>query len=153
MWARREDCSRTSTHALPALGSDEEQVAAHVVERDGALVIAEFRVFPAAEWRVANAVNLVGVRPRGSQFKVGEWDANDDVPSGGVTARLLRHIPVGEIVRTARSGIANEVDEYGLTENLTRAVRRKPTKQGSRPGRAGRPDRFYAEIAARMCAP
>jgi hypothetical protein len=67
--------------------------------------------------------------------------AGDDVPAGGVTAGVLRGLHVRELHLAARAAAAQlrrHGDQPGL-DSWTGA---------RRPGRAGRADSFYAEVAA-----
>jgi hypothetical protein len=68
-------------------------------------------------------------------------EAATDPPSGAVTSRLLRELPIGKM--------AEELRRY-LREHPT--VKRRSVSLASQldmqPGRRGRPDSFYAQVAA-----
>jgi hypothetical protein len=114
--------------------------AYRVVQQGSTYAFAELRIFPAE----------AGKRPPG------EWSADPvHVPDGGITASVLRTVLVGE----HRDGLEHQVDllgkkmgasfkgflgEKGLKE-LAEEVRHLPRRQG-------RPDLFYAKIAAEYVA-
>lgn len=79
-------------------------------------------------------------------------DTTSPLPAGGVTSRLLRRLPLGEIVEAVRSElrmIARDIRPHGGagTVGADRAE-----QFARRPGRAGRSDRDYAEVAAAYVA-
>lgn len=118
---------------------DDEWIAAYrVVSQDGYPVIGELRVFPAEP----------GPRPNAGTWRSGEFlRMNAKAPPGGLSARLVHSIRVGEHVadmgkildRFSTLGIG--LEPYSLT--ATKRPRPKP----SRRGRKGHPDLFLAEIA------
>jgi hypothetical protein len=69
----------------------------------------------------------------------------------GITARRLRDIPFGELADVARRRPAVTIDQsvrlttlHDVWSSLSVRMERERTR---RPGRRGRPDRYYAEIA------
>lgn len=62
-----------------------------------------------------------------------------DIPSGGLTTRLLRQLRTGELIAALRAAV-RQAEQY-LGESPDLAV-------GTRVGRRGRDDRYYAEWAA-----
>ncbi len=64
-------------------------------------------------------------------------------PGEPVTTRMLRSIRLGELQRAAEETIRRGVSAGSLPEQLRSAFAETP-----RPGRRGRPPRFYADLAA-----
>ena len=76
-------------------------------------------------------------------------DTTSPLPPGGVTSRLLRRLPLGEIVEAVRAELhqtARDVAPHGRRAGHQFADRAAVFAR--RPGRAGRGDRDYAEVAA-----
>jgi hypothetical protein len=123
-------------------------VAYRLSAQQGMPVVAELRVFPAES-----------DRPRG---QVGEWSATvlgsrARVPSGGVTARLLRAIRVGahhraagQTFRMLRRALAQSIPEALETQVLSDAFDRHALAGPPMPGRRGVPQApvIYAALAA-----
>jgi hypothetical protein len=131
----------------------------------GQPVIAELRVFPADQypgrkpgtWRG----DVLGVQAGGAQRvrKVLPGGKTVDCPPvrTGITARLLRRIPLGEHRRHAETFIARlkethrgmgaDLAAWGFNAEIEKG-KKKPTVQR----RGGRPDRFYADLAAAYVA-
>lgn len=79
-------------------------------------------------------------------------DTTSPLPAGGVTSRLLRRLPLGEIVEAVRSDLrltARTVRPHGRAGSL---MAHNAEQFARRPGRAGRSDRDYAEVAAAYVA-
>ena len=75
------------------------------------------------------------------------------VPDGGVTARLLRRVPVGALLDRARQELtdihadaADFADQHPDT-SAARAISDAALSFASRPGRRGRPDVQFAQLA------
>jgi hypothetical protein len=69
----------------------------------------------------------------------------DGVPDGGLTARQLRRVTLGDLTRNAsRAGLIGKL-MGAMTPDVTSAV----DEERTHPGRAGRDDHFYAVWAAR----
>ena len=82
----------------------------------------------------------------------GKHKAPPREPNGGLelTARLLRSLPVGEMTAYARQVMLSNAEL--LSRHQSGAARgahwKKALAEVPRPGRRGRPDLFYAQIAA-----
>ncbi len=135
--------------------------AYRLVEQRGYPVVAELRIFP-AEKRVWK--NKVGSR------SPGEWSAEffgckAKVPRGGITARMVRAVRIGEHHRVA-SEFISELRGQGGKPNLaldliqggaalmevqsTFEIKKTVPRSDVRPRRRlakGRPEIFYAEMA------
>ncbi len=121
-----------------ALGEDLEgwRVLAGFVVRDESLTLAELRVFPGPH--VTDEL----------ERELGVWSDDElDKDSNGITARLLRRVPIGEISRFAhRDFVAVAKSQLIVTPpRWARAAARQPAQ----PGRAGRGDDFYLVWATR----
>jgi hypothetical protein len=116
-----------------------------VVERfeihDGRRVVAELRIFPAPRRRRA-------VEVRDARLP-GERPPDAPVPSGGITARLLRHVKVGQhaepVSQDYRTWVKKHFGRAALQRldghvGPVRRARRRRTKRRTQ-------DRFYAELA------
>jgi hypothetical protein len=124
-----------------------------VPQKDGQPVIAELRVFPSeAVPEHVRAEYEPGLRPPG------EWSASvvgsrAIVPAGGLTARLLRQVRMGQdsgYMQALMKGtsLGQMAAEYGIT--LTRTPRpdnEQPPSGGPRRGRPPKPDLVYARLA------
>lgn len=83
-------------------------------------------------------------------FETLAWQGRDGMHAPSLTARFLRGLPVGEIESVARRQQADLADSMwaegisgSLIERHAQAFDKEP-----RPGRRGRADRSYAEVAA-----
>lgn len=147
-------------------GRTEEWVVAYrLVEQGGYPVVAELRLFPAEElfWKEAAL-----------ERDPGQWSAeflgqNAKVPTGGITARMVREVKIGEHHRLANEFIRSLKEEHGGLLDLPaelepfqrklpgptavissfeikkpKNTRRKPHRQL---GKGRRPDIIYAELA------
>jgi len=100
-------------------------------EPDGALVVAgvEIRLRPAEMESDVDPARQTIVPP--------------GLPVGGLPLRVLRSLTFGDVLDFARECLARAGDyvlsRHGLSRTTLDAVRR--------PGKTGRPDRYYAEIA------
>lgn len=76
-----------------------------------------------------------------------EW--SDDVLEGmpELTSRLLRRVPLGEVQAVAARAITQLTERSHALGRWAQVLRDTP-----RPGKRGRPDRFYAELAADYCS-
>ncbi|HSH59661.1 MAG TPA: hypothetical protein VK988_08500 [Acidimicrobiales bacterium] len=121
---------------LPIGGADGWYVSAVFLEEDGQLVMAELKVFPGPGTK--------GDGRRSARRKPGDWsgqqDALQEVPDGGVSARLLRCIRLTDLQQLVMSE---------LPPTSTAVGQRTGGARVGRPGSAGRPDRQYAEWAFR----
>lgn len=125
------------TCELPIDGADGWYVSAVFLQEGEQLVMAELKVFPgpgpSAEGR------------RMARRRPGEWsgrqDALEDVPDGGVSARLLRCIRLTDLQHLVMSKLGTGSSADGRQGGGAARV--------GRPGSAGRPDRQYAEWAFR----
>jgi hypothetical protein len=136
--------------------------AYRLVEQRGYPVVAELRIFPAEKkvWK-----NKVGSR------SAGEWSAEilgrtAKVPRGGITARMVRAVRIGEHHRVA-SEFISELRGQGGEPNIaldliqgkaagrmevhsTFEIKKTEPRSDVRPRRRlakGRPEIFYAEMA------
>ena len=126
---------------------DKWVAAYRLVSQEGQPVISEFRLFPSEpEKRVRD-------------HDVGRWSgaftgAKAQAPRGGITARLLRQVRIGEHAKFAGEFLAYLQKQYGRTlfesgNVLGRRGFTPPVAPARSPrGRKGRPDLFYAQIAA-----
>lgn len=112
--------------------------------QDGHLVVAEVRVFPNEPSR--RAAGLWSYEELGAAAKV---------PRGGLTTGLLRKVKLGSYVRYARrtlEALTKRLAEYlehapaGTGAEFYRALASPAAPPARR--RRGRPDRFYARLAA-----
>lgn len=121
-------------------------VAAVFLRREEGLVVAELKVFP-DEGSEARDRRVVRRGPLGNWTR--KPSALDGLAAGGVTVRLLRQVPLPDLVAEAHTWFAE------VAERADRSSGRGPmwaldlTAEPARPGRAGRSDRYYAEWAAR----
>jgi hypothetical protein len=112
--------------------------AARLAVQDGRVIISEIRVFPRD-------------RPLGAGVR-GLWSGEvlgprAVVPPGGLTSSLLRAVRLPnyrahaiDVVTGWQAALGVPLSESGLPGARTQLAARRP--------RAGRPDRFYAELAA-----
>jgi hypothetical protein len=127
------------------------------LEHEGQLALSELRVFPAKGLvryaRERPQVLTVGTQqwsigPIGVGRGAGEWSRRSKdmagSPPGGIPRRLLKDVPVGLLVDYVQEW-TSALDAKKLPARLNRAILREP----ARPGRAGRPDYFYAVWAQR----
>lgn len=121
---------------LEARLGDEWIAAYRLVPQRGVPVIAEFRLFPAAE-RDARSPQAE-VDPLAPAF-------DPFAPPGGISARLLRAVPIWahralmpQLIKTWRDLGVKEAEVWAGV----------PVAPLRRSGRRGRDDRFYADVAA-----
>ena len=128
----------TSDHGLWVTHFEEFDgwdVAAHLIEQDGNVVIAELRIQPA--------------QTGGALAWPPQWRPNDPVPKGGLRASHMRSLRLGTIVRRARfhtHGVSDHLLAIlgsDAANRLMSAISAAPR----RPGRKGHPDEYYAVIA------
>ncbi len=121
---------------LPIDGADGWYVSAIFLEEGGQLVMAELKVFPGPGPRTDSK--------RSARRRPGEWsgrqDALQEVPDGGVSARLLRCIRLTDLQQLVMAELTTTPSSEGQGARSARV---------GRPGSAGRPDRQYAEWAFR----
>lgn len=67
-------------------------------------------------------------------------------PAGGVTARMLRRVPLGAISEGLRKDVVGRVAQV-KSDRVAQAEWVSDFDENRRPGRRGRSDRFYAELA------
>lgn len=119
----------------------EEWVAAYrlVPGTDGLPVVAELRIHPSEP----------------GPHNIDQWSGNpESVPAGGLTARLLRRVPLGRESLELRD-VIEKFRAEGFTDQMVdrllgqhgMSVRGFLRKAPSRPGRRGRDDVYYAELA------
>jgi hypothetical protein len=122
----------------------EWMAASRLAVQDGQLVVAEVRVFP---------------RENRKKAVPGRWSADvlgtkAPVPRGGVTARVLRRVRVAEHSKRTQEVVDSLVKDSGPwlfePDRSLGALGLMPSDQARpRPARkAGRPDQFYAKLAA-----
>ena len=107
------------------------------------------------EWVVDYTVVSQDGDPVISELHISAGDIDDPdqpgrVPPGGISARLLRRLRPAAALRYARSALAERArPEDPLADAVALHGYRELALEGDRrPGRRGRTDRFYAEIAA-----
>jgi hypothetical protein len=106
--------------------------AARIEAQDGQPVVAELRITP---WRT---------------FDPGTGKHSDPAtPPGGLTARQLRRLPLGELQRSAYGKLRMLHDRDASPDSLLNADRLGFEKLAKPDGRAARGDTFYAMVAAR----
>ena len=120
---------------------DDWVVAVRILPQDGQPVVGELRVFPSEPGRPVYG---------------GRWSAEvlgdkAKVPRGGLTARLLREVRIGESLRFFTSGFRDRhkswLELIGIWPQGRRGYTLPSTRNVSRLGRRGKPDIFYANIA------
>lgn len=116
---------------------DEWTVAYRLVPQEGRPVVAEVRVYP---------------RERGSD--AGRWSHDAAaVPLGGLPSSVARSSIVTQDVLNAYPRIVRQMQKQHGAEAIERAFltrhgfSRKAKEPPKHPGRAGRPDLFYAQLA------
>ena len=128
--------SRRVTCELPIDGADGWYVSALFLQEGEQLVMAELKVFPGPGPR--------GDGRRAARRRPGEWtghpEALEEVPDGGVSARLLRCIRLTDLQQLVMAHLPEAAAGDGQASGAARV---------GRPGSAGRPDRQYAEWAFR----
>lgn len=95
-------------------------------------------------WRVRARVSSAGGQLLIRELVVDSLAANAPVPAGGVTARLLRRVKVGELLDEARSCLRESMPQGVRVSGALRGLRHAADGVGDR----GHGDRFYAERAA-----
>lgn len=76
-------------------------------------------------------------------------ETTSPLPPGGVTSRLLRRLPLGELVAAVRKDLLSVAQYLSRQDGPDYAeVADNAERFARRPGRRGRKDRDYAEIAA-----
>jgi hypothetical protein len=129
----------------------------HLVENQ--VVLSELRIIPNAGKYISAGGRPTRVRTGQIEWAfgpveigrgAGEWSRQaEDLrgpPANGVPARALRKVPLGMLLRLAQ--------EYGqaVSASVPKALPGWDRAQPVRPGRAGRPDYFYAVWAQRYVA-
>jgi hypothetical protein len=119
--------------------------ASRLVLQAGRLVVAEVRVFPdeATAFR----------QERGGQWSGDVLGVRSDVPPGGLTARVLRAVRLGEHPRHVRDILRFLEEKYGPDAfkaggSLAALGLVPDTERPRRRREVGRPDAFFAELAA-----
>jgi hypothetical protein len=98
---------------------------------------------------------------RGDEADAAWWPPYEAVGGVAISARLLRNIPFGELAALARSSIgvmagwreegfkdmAEMLAKAGFEGNTATDLVRTARRQTRRPGRRGRPDSYYANLA------
>lgn len=121
----------------------EWSVAYFMTLREGELVLGEVRIYPESPPRAddlkVDAITAPGWEAH-EQLSPLLWSTRgDDVPFGGLTARILRQI---RLQTGFPGGVFAQLDEQlGLTRQPYRVAADK--KAPPRPGRRGRADEFY----------
>lgn len=131
---------------LPAAGLDGWVIAGRFLRHADRLVLAELRVFPGGSKPPVE-------RPRGKapveRRPIGEWSESPEALEGlgevAITARLLRQVRVGDLYEVAQRQL--EIMSRHTRSPAAKAL--ADVAPSSRPGRAGRPDSYYAAWAAR----
>lgn len=134
--------------SVPRLVLDEYRLQATAVHRD--LPGWEIDLVMTSD----GAVESVALHPRRRRGRPKELEP---APAGGVTTTLLRRLPLGEIVTAVRAKVAANAQRQSrnverFEDPDLRAFYRRAASAGERlskrPGRAGRSDLYYAEVAA-----
>lgn len=126
---------------LPVDLGDQWRVAYRLAVQGGAVVVSEVRVLPREGW----------------SFDPSEWSADylgssAPVPLGGITARLLRQVRVGEHYRVADKVLRKIAgDPFPLAQDAAarHGLIALDSAAAQRRGRPRRPDLFYAQVAQR----
>jgi hypothetical protein len=97
------------------------------------------------EWKV-----IAEFVPQGDAFVIGRCTVQPvdatKVPEGGVTALLLRDVPIGRLPGLMAAAPGSRMDQLVRLTMGNQAAEAFHAKR--RPGRRGRPDLFYAQWAA-----
>lgn len=121
-------------------------VAAVFLRREEGLVIGELKVLP-DEGSEARAQRLARRQSLGAWSR--KSSALDGPASGGVTVRLLRQVPLPDLVAEAHRWFAQEAERADRRSGRGPSWALDLAAEPARPGRAGRSDRYYAVWAAR----
>ncbi len=125
-------------------------VAATFLRRDEGLVVGELKVFP-DEGSEADSRRTARIARR--QPALGRWSrkpkALDGPAAGGVTVRLLRQVPLPDLVVEAHRWFAQEAQRADRRSGRGPSWALDLAAEPVRPGRAGRSDTYFAVWAAR----
>lgn len=111
--------------------------------------VTVFRLGKHQEWEVVVSLTLDGVVGMLTLQPAGTWHPEEQAaqPSGGITARLLRSLPIGEItsqaVALARRPFARVVEKF---PDAAPHYHQWHEALQQRPGRRGRDDDFYLDF-------
>lgn len=119
--------------------------------QDGHPVVAEVRVLPRADTPGV----LSHHDPHADRWVQATMGQTPDVPTpvGGLTARTLRRLKLGQALEAAYAQLENMIDrkgERGLAnpERVTEAFTKAAVSRPRLPGRTGRDDTYYVAVAA-----
>ena len=99
------------------------------------------------EWQIVLEFTQVGERLYPSRLELDVGILSEDVPAGGITARLLHSIRLGQLVDRFRMEHQANLDAEGLFFGRpTKPTYRLPPP-GNRPGPKGRDEAFYQNVA------
>lgn len=112
--------------------------------------VAAYRVQVRDQLPVVTEVRVIPDKHLGTGTH-GDWDHEvDSVPAGGLPGSALRRLRVGDAIRLFKELERGWEEEFGI-EMVDPIFRRHGFRSdgevGQRPGRAGRPDEFYARWA------
>ena len=117
------------------------RAALRLMPHRGQAVVGELRVFPADEFPGQEAgqwgAEYLGVRA---------WERVPEDLRTGITARLLRRVPLGAHLKHGREMIATLGKRVGWRDLVDRGLYAERMEKRPRPDR--RPDVFYAQIAS-----
>jgi transposase-like protein len=97
---------------------------------------------PVAARHVGDDEDLLAIDTGSTTVELAK-QAGDETPAA-VTARVLRNLPIGSLVSDLREGIFKTMEEGTHADEFRKFLAGEFSR---RPGRRGRPDAFYAEIA------
>lgn len=112
---------------------------------------------PLGEWGAAARIEAQDGQPVVAELRITPWRTFDPeargytdpaTPVGGLTARQLRQLPLGELQRAAYSKLTRLSDHGAAPESLLNVDRLGFAKLAKPDGRAARGDTFYAMVAA-----
>jgi hypothetical protein len=146
-----EEAVEVNTAWLEVAISDDWMSAARLAMQDGQVVVAEMRVFPRE-------------RAPGASPLAGEWSAEvlgalaPSPPRGGITKDLLRRVPMGQGAQHFRELLRAYQGKAGSMGWLAQEMFERSfpgagaVPERPRPERGtGRPDWFFAQLAADYC--